>query len=302
MAPRGCQGLAVAGAVRDDVTDVQMRVRSALFTPGTEAARLRKAVSAGADVCIFDLEDSVPAARLVEARRTVAEAIEELAGKTTIWVRVHPPAGHDMTLDLAALPLAKIDGIMLPKARHEDDVSACHSAIVAARGSAHMPLIPIVESAMGVLNAAEIAASTAVYCLAIGRFDLSADIGIDPDAGSPALALARGTVVLASAAARIQPPLDSPWLKIKDMDGLRATAQRGRADGFGGMMLIHPAHVEVVNAVFSPTPEEIAWAGEVLQSAEVATAGGQGAYALNGQMVDEAVVKRARSIMQAQER
>jgi citrate lyase beta subunit len=274
------------------------RVRSALFTPGTEAARLRKAVTAGADVCIFDLEDSVPPGRVVEARRTVADAIEEVAGQAPIWVRVHAPGSDEMAQDLAALPLAKIDGIMLPKVRHEDDASACHSAIVAAKGPARMPLIPIIESAMGVLNAAEIAASTSVFCLAIGRFDLSADIGIDPDAGSPALALARGTVVLASAAARIHQPLDSPWLKIKDIEGLRSTAQRGRADGFGGMLLIHPTHVEVANGVFSPSAQELAWAREVLRSAEEATAGGQGAYALNGQMVDEAIVKRARALLQ----
>ena len=280
------------------MADRLMRVRSALFTPGTEAARLRKAVTGGADVCIFDLEDSVPAARIAEARRTVAEAIEEVAGQSPIWVRVHAPATDEMAKDLAALPLGKIDGIMLPKARHEDDVSACHSAIVAAKGPARMPLVPIVESAVGVLNAAEIAGSTGVFCLAIGRFDLSADIGIDPDSGSPALALARGSVLLASAAARIQPPLDSPWLKIKDIEGLRSAAQRGRADGFGGMLLIHPSHVEVANAVFSPTPEELAWAREVLQSAETATAGGQGAYAHNGEMVDEAIVKRARALLQ----
>lgn len=279
-----------------------MRVRSALFTPGTETERLRKAVTVGADVCIFDLEDSVPPGRIGDARHTVADAIEELAGKTPIWVRVHTPASDEMAADLRALPLARIDGIMLPKARHSADLSACRGAIIAAGGPAHMPLIPIVESAMGVLNAAEIAASTGVFCLAIGRFDLSADIGIDPEAGSPALALARGSVVLASAAARIEPPLDSPWLKIKDIEGLRSSAQRGRAEGFGGMMLIHPSHVEVVNAVYSPTPEEMAWAEEVLQSAEAATAGGQGAYTLNGQMVDEAIVRRARSIMQAADR
>ena len=273
------------------------RVRSALFTPGTEAARLRKAVTGGADVCIFDLEDSVPAGRVVEARQIVGEAIDELSGQAPIWVRIHPASSREMPLDLAALPLARIQGIMLPKASHADDVSACHSAIVAAKGSAQLALIPIIESAMAVLNAEEIASSTGVFCVALGRFDLSADLGIDPDGGSPALATARGSVVLASAAGRIHPPLDSPWLKIKDVDGLRSAAQRGRADGFGGMLLIHPTHVQVVNEIFSPTPDEIAWARDILQSAEEATGGGQGAYTRNGQMVDEAIVKRARGIV-----
>ena len=275
-----------------------VRVRSALFTPGTEAARLRKAVTSGADVCIFDLEDSVPPARVGEARETVRVAIEEVAGRAQIWVRVHPPSSHEMTLDLAALPLPKVDGIMLPKARHADDVSACHSAIVAAKGSPHLPMIPIIESAMAVLEAPAIARSSGVFCLALGRFDLSADIGIDPDAGSPALAVARGTVVLASAAARIHPPLDSPWLAIKDLLGLRSAAQRGRTDGFGGMLLVHPSHVEMANAVFSPTPEEIAWARDIVESAEDADASGHGAYTRNDQMVDEAIVKRARAILQ----
>ncbi len=260
---------------------------------------MRKAVAIGADVCIFDLEDSVPPVRIAEAREAVRAAIDELSGQTPIWVRVHPAATNEMPRDLAALPLAKIQGIMLPKASHADDVSACHSAIVSAKGPAHLRLIPIIEGAMAVLNAHEIASSTGVFCVALGRFDLSADLGIDPDAGSPALALARGTVVLASAAARIQPPLDSPWLRIKDLEGLRSAAQRGRADGFGGMLLIHPAHVEMVNAVFSPTPEELAWARDILGSAFEATAGGQGAYQRNGQMVDEAIVKRARAILQS---
>jgi citrate lyase subunit beta/citryl-CoA lyase len=273
------------------------RIRSALFTPGTEAARLRKATTMGADVCIFDLEDSVPPDRVVEARETVRAAIDELGDRTPIWVRVHPAASHDMPLDLAALPLAKIQGIMLPKASHADDVKACHSAIVAAKGSAQLALIPIIESAAAVLSAAEIARNTGVFCVALGRFDLSADLGIDPDGGSPALSAARGAVLLASAAARIHPPLDSPWLKINDVDGLRTAAQRGRADGFGGMLLIHPTHVEVVNTVFSPTPDEIAWARDILQSAEEASGGGRGAYSRNGQMVDEAIVKRARGIV-----
>ncbi|MDQ6710097.1 MAG: aldolase/citrate lyase family protein, partial [Candidatus Dormibacteraeota bacterium] len=187
--------------------------------------------------------------------------------------------------------------IVLPKASHADDISACHSAIVAAKGSAQMPLIPIIESAMAVLNAGEIARSTGVFCIALGRYDLSADLGIDPEAGSPALVVARGTVVLASAAARIHPPLDSPWLPIKDLEGLHGAAQRGRADGFGGMLLIHPSHVDMVNGVFSPSPEEIAWARDIMASADEATAGGQGAYSRNGQMVDEAIVKRARAIL-----
>src|SRR5439155_9264855 len=208
-------------------------VRSALFTPGTEATRLRKAVTVGADVCIFDLEDSVPLQRATEARQTVSPALGELHGRGRIWVRVHPSSSPQMPEDLASLPLHRVDAVVLPKVGGAHDLVACRTAILAAKGPPDLPLVPIIESAAGVLNVSDIARSVEVLCLAFGRFDLSADLGIDPDAGSPALATARAAVVLASAAAGLHAGLDSPWLKIEDLDGLRADAQRARDDGFG---------------------------------------------------------------------
>ena len=277
-------------------------VRSALFTPGTEAARLRKAVTVGADVCIFDLEDSVPLQRATEARQTVSQALVELHGRGQIWVRVHPSSSPAMPEDLAALPLDRMDAVMLPKVGGTQDLVACRTAILAAKGPPGLPLVPIIESAAGVLNVIDIARSVEVLCLAFGRFDLSADVGIDPDAGSPALAAARAAIVLASAAAGLHPGLDSPWLKIEDLQGLRGAAQRARDDGFGGMLLIHPSHVETVNQVFSPTTDEVTWARGIVTSAGEAEAAGRGAYAHDGQMVDEAVVRRARRILNSAQR
>ena len=280
------------------MTDRRLRLRSALFTPGMEAARLRKAVTVGADICIFDLEDSVPAARVAEARQTVSRALEELSGQTRIWVRVHAASNPQMADDLAAVALDKADGVMLPKAGGAADLAACRAAIAAAKGPSALPLIPIIESAAGVLNAPEIARFGGVLCLALGRFDLAADTGIDPDSTSPVLAAARAAIVLNSRVAELHPPLDSPWIRMADLDGLRAAAQRGRADGFGGMLLIHPSHIETVNEVFSPTDDEIAWARSIAASAERATAEGRGAYARDGEMVDEAIIRRARAILE----
>jgi citrate lyase subunit beta / citryl-CoA lyase len=202
-----------------------------------------------------------------------------------------------MPEDLMALPLDRVDAVMLPKVGGAPDVIGCRTAILAAKGPADLPLVPIIESAAGVLNVTDIARSVEILCLSFGRFDLSADLGIDPDAGSPALATARAAIVLASAAAGLQPPLDSPWLKIHDLQGLRAAAQRARNDGFGGMLIIHPSHVETVNQVFSPTADEVTWARGIVESAGQAEAAGRGAYARDGQMVDEAVVRRARRIL-----
>jgi len=273
------------------------RIRSALFTPGTEASRLRKAVTIGSDVCIFDLEDSVPAGREADARQTVRQALEELRGRGRIWVRVHSASSPEMAEDLAAIPLEKADAVVLPKVRSRQDVLSCRAAILAAKGRADLPLVAMVETALGVLNAVDIARAPEVLGLAFGRFDLSADLGVDPDGGSPALNAARAAVVLASTAAGLHPPIDSPWIKIHDLDGLRAAAQRARADGFGGMQLIHPSHVDTVNEVFSPTAEELTWAQGIVASSAEAESSGLGAYTRDGQMVDEAIVKRARAIL-----
>ena len=273
------------------------RIRSALFTPGTEAARLRKAVTLGSDVCIFDLEDSVPAGREADARHIVRDALAEVHGRGRIWVRVHAASSPEMLEDIATIPFEMADAVVLPKVGGRQDVVSCRAAIQAAKGPSNLPLVAMVETAQGVLNAVEIARTPGVLCVAFGRFDLSADLGVDPDGGSPALAAARAAVVLASTAADLHPPIDSPWLKIHDLDGLRAAAQRGRADGFGGMQLIHPSHVDTVNEVFSPTAEELAWARGIVASADQAASGGRGAYTHDGQMVDEAVVKRARFIL-----
>src|SRR5947207_9981020 len=126
-------------AVHSAMTDSRARVRSALFTPGTEAARLRKAVTSGADVCIFDLEDSVTAARIDEAREIVREALEELTGTARIWLRVRPASSHEMEQDLRAVQLNALQAVVLRKASLPDDVQTCRRAIKQAGVAAEMP-------------------------------------------------------------------------------------------------------------------------------------------------------------------
>jgi citrate lyase subunit beta/citryl-CoA lyase len=232
-----------------------------------------------------------------EARQIVSEALREIDEKARVWVRVHQSSSAAMVDDLAALPLNRVGGIVVPKVGGAAELAECRTAILAAKGPSELLLIAIIESASGVLNANEIAAMPGLFCLALGRFDLSADLGIDPDSGSPALTAARAAILLGSAAHGLHPPLDSPWLKIKDLDGLRLSAERGRADGFGGMLLIHPSHVALVNEVFSPTADELAWAREIMASNQQAASQGRGAYAKEGAMVDEAIVRRARAIL-----
>ena len=114
-------------------------MRSIPYVPAFATTPERMAVTSGADVCIFDLEDSVPLARVAEARDTVRGALHELAGRIRIWVRVHPAASPEMTGDLAALPLDKADGVMLPKVGGAHDLRACRTALLAVKGRADLP-------------------------------------------------------------------------------------------------------------------------------------------------------------------
>ncbi len=278
------------------------RIRSALFTPGTEPAWLRKAVDSGADACIFDLEDAVARGQTAEARGIVGSAVHELRNRAQIWVRVNSAAGAEMKEDVPALPLHEVGALMLPKVGGPEDLRALRAAIADAGGPADLPLVPIVESAAGAMAAAAIAQERGVFCLAFGRFDMAADLGIDPQADSPAMQVARGQLLLASRAAWLPAPLDSPWMRVVDLEGLRRAAEVARREGFGGMLAIHPSHVQTINAVFRPTSEEIEWARSIVVAAERAAQNGRGAFVEQGSMVDEAIVRRARSILEEAER
>lgn len=277
------------------------RVRTALFTPGSDPSRLRTAVRAGADICIFDLEDSVESGSLRAARTAVAEATREMANDSPICVRIHGASSSEMTADLAALPLAQCSALVIPKVSGTADLDRCREEVARVGGPTALPLIPIVESAAGALHAPEIAASRDVAVMAFGRFDLAADLGIDSKLDTPALIQARAATVLGSRVAHLIPPLDSPWLSVQDLGGLRQAAQKARRDGFGGMLLIHPSHIPVVHEVFRPSSEEIAWARSVLSTASAASQTGRGAFVSDGEMVDEAILRRARGILEQAE-
>src|SRR2546428_5354825 len=154
-----------AGAGHSAMPEHPGRVRSALFTPGTEAPWLRKAVQAGADICIFDLEDAVAPARIDDARQTIAQAVPELTRAARIWVRVHAASSPQLAADLAAVPLQLVEGIVLPKVSGKGSIDLCRAGIAAVNGPSDLPLIAIVESAEGVLNCEEIARARTVFCL-----------------------------------------------------------------------------------------------------------------------------------------
>ena len=265
--------------------------RSYLFAPGHNAKLLDRVFTAGADALMLDLEDAVPPAAKDLARRMVAAKLADPpaatpSGPVRAWVRVNAARTDLCAADLDAVA-ADAYGIRIPKAESPEDV-----AWVADRAPGK-PIICAIESARGLLAAAEIAAAPGVAHLALGGVDLQRDLGTD---GSDTAALyGRSHLVVCSRAARIGPPIDSVYPRLADDDGLRAQAELARSLGFFGKSAIHPRQLPVLHAVFTPTEQELAWAREVLAAFEAADGG---AAALpDGEFVDLPVARRAERLL-----
>ncbi|WP_281690332.1 HpcH/HpaI aldolase/citrate lyase family protein [Pseudonocardia thermophila] len=265
-------------------------LRSWLYVPGHRADRITKALSCGADAVVVDLEDAVPPEQKATARAGARAALEARRGDhPQLWVRINDPGGRWGEADLDALAGSGVSGLRIPRAEDPELIRQ-----VAER--AGVPLQLLIESAAGLLRAAELAAAhPLVSGVGLGEADLAADLRLRSDSG---LGWARGCVVVAARSAGLPPPVQSVWTAVDDLDGLRASSERGRALGFLGRSVIHPRQVPVVHEVFTPSDAEIAAANEVLRAAESAAAGGETAFIdATGGFVDPAVVERARVVL-----
>jgi citrate lyase subunit beta/citryl-CoA lyase len=261
--------------------------RSFLFVPGSDERKLGRALEAGADAVIADLEDAVVAAEKPRARALVAEALAGGASCLRL-VRVNAAGTSWFADDLAAAGSLGLDGVVLPKATPE-------AAAVAAE--AGVPVVAIVETAAGLQRAGELAQTTPVAALVLGAVDLGLALGLEPRPDGLELLVPRSTVVVASAAAGLRGPVDQVWLDVRDDEGLERDCALGRSLGFRGKACIHPAQVPVVNEAFAPSEDEVRRAREVVAAYDRAAAEGTGAVALDGELVDLPVVERARQTL-----
>jgi len=268
---------------------------------------LAKAGARGADAVIADLEDAVAPVNKTAARATVAEWLAEQRDPGfDAWVRINStPDLRDA--DAAVVDSGRLFGLMVPKIRSVEElfeVSARVGAIEAAAGipAGRTRLLPIIETAGAMRAVDDIAAAPRVHQLMIGEFDLGAELGIDP-AATEAMMPLRMEVVVASAAAGIAPPLGPVLADFHDLDGLAADTRRLARQGFGSRPAIHPAQVAVINAAFTPRPDEVVRACRLVELYEAALASGHGAVTdEDGRMVDEAVVRIARRVLEAARR
>lgn len=258
--------------------------RTLLFVPGDRPDRYAKAAAAGADVVVIDLEDAVPPEGKACARESAARWFAD--GKPGI-VRVNAVGTEWHEADMMALTEV-VDVVFLPKAESVALVEGVVSRLRPGGG-----LLALVETAVGLLAAPGIAAVPGVCRLAFGNFDLSSELGIDRD-DHLALAPMRSAVVVASAAAKLPPPVDGVSAAIDDQAIIRADAEHAARLGFGAKLCIHPRQVATAGSPFVPSDDAVAWAQRVM--AAVAESG-TGAVVLDNEMVDKPVVDRARRIL-----
>lgn len=257
-------------------------VRAGLFVPGNRPERFKKAVDSGADCIVIDLEDSVPCADKEEARENVSNW---LATGGPGWIRVNSADSEWFEGDLDALGTGRPLVVMMPKAESPEEIIEVSSRL--ASGSC---VVPLLESPLGVSNAASIGSVQSVARFAFGNGDLSASLGVAHDDWN-ALAWVRSSIVLSSAVCGISSPLDGAVTQLSDDSLLEVECRRAAALGFSGKMCIHPRQVPIVSELFRPSPDQIEWARAILAGDEQ-----DGARVVAGEMVDAAVVARARRI------
>lgn len=263
--------------------------RSWLYVPGHHPERVGKALRSAADMVVVDLEDAVPSHLKDVAREAVRELADDPRAPGRLWVRVNSPDTPWGAADLEAVKVLPLAGVRLPRAEHPATVRQVAEEL-------DTPIQLLVETAAGLARAEELAgAHPRVVGIALGESDLAADLRVTSDAG---LDWARGRVVVAARAAGLASPIQSVYVDVFDLDGLRRSTERGRELGFLGRSVVHPRQIQVVHDVLAPTAAEVESAQEIVDTAERAAAGGESAAIdRHGRFVDPAVVDRARLIL-----
>ncbi len=280
--------------------------RSWLFAPGDSARKMAKAADGPADIVLIDLEDAVTPENKPLARQMVHDFLKATPQhRARLWVRINPLDGPHTLSDLAAIMPAHPGGIMLPKVYGRADVETLDhylSAFEAAHGIAlgSTPVIVLItETAEAMFHTGNYKGAPRVVALTWGAEDLADSIGAasnrNPD-GSYAFTyeLARSLTLLGAATAKV-PAIETIQADFRDLDALKVRAEMVRRNGYRGMLAIHPAQVDVINAAFTPSAEEIAAAQTIVDL--FAANPGVGAIAHNGGMVDRPYLARAETLL-----
>lgn len=276
--------------------------RSFLFAPGNHVRRVEKCLTLGADAVILDLEDAVANAEKEGTRATVVEALQR-PRRCQGYVRVNSLGTPWCHGDFMAVVAAGVDGIVLPKVESASDLRTAEWLLKSLERERGLPeggidLMPIVETAIGFCNIAEIARSgTRTRRIAFGAGDFTLDVGITWSAQETELLPYRTAFVVQSRAAGLEPPVDTVWVSLQDADGFRRSVQQAKDLGFQGKMCIHPDQVPVVNERFCPSQAEVAQARRVVDAFAQAEREGLAAIQVDGRFVDYPIVYLAQRLI-----
>jgi citrate lyase beta subunit len=267
--------------------------RSLLFTPGSDERKLVGALDTPADAVVVDLEDAVPFAEKERARSLAAEVLAGADTAKLLALRVNGAGTEFWEEDLRVAEQLDLGALVVPKAT---------PSAVADLPADGPPVVAVIETAQGLRHAYETASSPRVAALLLGAVDLGIELRLTPRPDGQEVLYARSRLVVDSAAAGLRAPFDLVHLQPQDGAGLEEECWFARSLGFRGKACIHPAQVEIVNRVFSPSDDEVVRARRVVEAYEGGAEHGRGAIALDGEMVDLAVVDRARQVLAEAER
>jgi len=279
-------------------------LRSLLFCPANEPRKVRRLSGSGADAAVLDLEDAVADSQKIAARQSAREALVMLDGVLRA-VRVNAFETGLTAGDVASIVCPELDVVVLPKAETAQDMRRLDRLIAKAEdvngvAPGSVAVIAIVETCAGIAAAGEIAASgRRLMTLVFGSGDLGTDLGLPTVRGdlTAALAYGRTKIVYDARAAGLPPPLDGPFLKVRDQAALEEDCRVSRGLGHRGRICIHPDQVPVVNRVFAPDPDEVVFARKIIDAFAEAERAGSASIAVDGVFVDYPIVYKAKRIL-----
>ncbi|WP_226631921.1 HpcH/HpaI aldolase/citrate lyase family protein [Novosphingobium profundi] len=281
-------------------------MRSWLFAPGDTARKMEKCADSAADIALFDLEDAVTVEQKPAARTLVREFLQGREDDhARLWVRVNPVDGPFAVEDLAAVMPGRPGGIMLPKARGRCDVELLDhylTALEAANGieqGTTKVIALVTEAAEAMFTTGDYAGAPRLVGMTWGAEDLADALGASTNRDTDGdyaftYKLARSLCLIGAASAGVL-PIETIHGDFRDLDGLRVRAEKVRAEGYRGMLAIHPAQVDIINAAFTPSEQEIAEAQEIV--AIFAANPGVGAIGYKGGMLDRPYLARAETVL-----
>ena len=274
--------------------------RSLLFVPGDDERKLDKSHQSAADVLLFDLEDAVVAARKDRARAAVAARLRAATSDgPELAVRVNPPGTPAHEDDVDAVVAAGATALVVPKVVGGDVLHALAARLDGLDRDGRVALLALIESPAGLLAAGDWSSwPRRVEAVCYGHADFSLAMGLDgADAGEGIAWHARCEVALAARAAD-RAPIDTVHLDVRDADGCRRDARRGRELGYDGKLCLHPQQVEIVNEVYTPTAAAVARAREVVEAWAEAERAGRGVVTVGGTMSDAPLVALQQRVLE----